>query len=286
MHPNLEEQLQQDRQRVHLLPSEKQFIKNRILAMPHTEQSPRLFIHFLSLFSSKKVLATALCVVVLLVSGIPLTYAAQRSGPGDTLHAFELQVIEPIEQVIAFSTDAQIAYSTDRLEERLDELQAIPEGHITHEQVVATNENIHEHVKDMLAIIPESPQPEEVNHLVTMSALLNAHEDVLTTAHQETTTIQALNDEVAEELSDQVEEYAHQQSTRELAETVQREAAETGALIQNDTDPTALAIRQTLQNVQHEATKGNLEEALQDTIDAKVQALTQDYTEENDESKT
>ncbi len=282
---NLEEQLHQDGQNVHLLKSEKQAMKNRILAMPMTEKSGQSIFNFLQIFQSKKVIAFAVF-AFLLFSGVPITYAAQHSGPGDFLHGFELSVIEPVEHMISFTNDSQIAYSIDRLEERLDELQAVPEGQITAEEVAAATENIQDYANEALAMIPESSQKEEVSHLIQISALLNAHEDVLTETQQEGEEIESLNDEVAVELSDQVEEYAKQQSKAELAETVKREVTETTSLIVGDDDPTSIAIGEILEDAQEEIDKGNLEEALQDTIDAKVQALTQDYTEDIDNEQT
>lgn len=281
---NLEERLHQDGQNVHLLKSEKQAMKNRILAMPITEKSGQSMFNFLQIFQSKKVIAFAVF-AFLLLTGVPITYAAQHSGPGDFLHGFELSVIEPVEHMISFTNDSQIAYSIDRLEERLDELQAVHEGQISDEQVAIATENIQEYANEALAVIPESNQKEEVNHLIKISALLNAHEDVLLETQQEE-SIENLNDEVAVELSDQVEEYAKQQSKTELAETVKREVSETTNLIGGDDDPTAVAIGEILEDAQEKIVKGNLEEALQDTIDAKVQALTQDYTEDIDNEQT
>ena len=279
---DISDKLKRDGQSVRLLQSEKQAIKDRVLSMPLEEPAKGFGLVFLTFFHSKKLVAMAVF-ALLLVSGIPLTYATQKSGPGDLLHGFELSIIEPVEHLVYFSTNSQVDYSTRRLEERLDELQEVPEGQITDEQFAIANDNVQEYADEALVAIPDATQKEVVSHIVKVSALLNAHEDVLIDNQQEVEEIEDLNNKVEMELSDQVEEYADQQDTTQLAEIIKQEAAEVSKLIEGSRDAESLAIAEQLRDAQEEALKGNLEGALQEILDAKVQALAQNYTEPTDE---
>lgn len=280
---NFDQQFQKQGKRVSLLKAEKDQILNRILATPLEQPKKPSSLSFFSIFLNAKFAVTA-GLALLIVASIPVTYAAQKSGPGDLLHGFELSVVEPLEHIAQFSPDAKVAYSTHRLEERLDELQDAPKGQITQEQIAIASENIQGYVNEALVVDPESPKKEVISHFVKVSALLNAHEDVIADTKQADQAIAAITDQVEGRLDDQVEEYAEDQTPGELAQTVQQEVKETTEILNDQTeDMDTMAIARQLEEARKEVSQGDLEEALQEVIDAKVQALAQDYTAPDDE---
>lgn len=282
---NFSQQFQRDGKKVTLLKSEKDQILNRILAAPVGEPKKKWSWNFFGVFANPKFTITALLALLILVS-VPITHAAQKSGPGNVLHGFELSVIEPIEQIIQFSPNAQVSYATNRLEERLDELQAASQDKITEEQIAIANENIQGHVNEALVSIPESPKKEVISHFVKVSALLHAHENVIAEVDQTKPIITGLTDQVENQLSNQVEEYAQDQTPGELAQTVQQEVQETAKLLADQPqDSDTIVIAKQLEGAQEELSQGDYEEALQEVIDAKVQALAQDYLDPADKSQ-
>lgn len=271
------DKLKKQGQNVHLLQSEKQAIKDKILSLPIQEPSNRGVLSFFDLFYSKKLVGMAAFAFILLGS-IPATYAAQKSGPGDFLHGFELSVVEPLQSIIHFSPQAQVSYSTRRLEERLDELQSTPNEEMTDEQIAIASENIQEYTNEALVVVPESSKKEIINQLIKVSALLNANEDVIARTKQNEPIIATITDQVEGQLSDQIELYAQGQAPADLAETVQQEVRATTEILEDQAQsPDTITITKLLEEAQKDISAGDLEEALQDVIDAKVQAIAQDY---------
>lgn len=284
---NFDQQFKKDGKQVALLKAEKDQMLNRILAMPIDEPKKQSSLSFFRIFFNVKFAVTA--VLVLLVAGTTsVTYAAQKSGPGDLLHSFELNVIEPIEEAIYFGQEQKIAYATSRLEERLDEIQNAPEENITEEESTTIVQNVQEQVDAVLRALPQqTDEKEKLNHLVTVSALLRAHEDVLTETEQPQLSIEDLNEDVADQLSEQVEDYTEDQTPADLAQDVQEEIAASNDIIEEiSNNPEAKDIQAQLKDAETETQKGNVEEAFEDVINAKVQALTINYIEEDPNEET
>src|SRR3990167_1457082 len=215
---DFETQFQKEGREVHLLRSEKEAIKQRILTMP--EPAPARYVtYFDSLYSGR--MATAALGLLIIVGSAPLTYAAQRSVPGDFLHGFELSVVEPLEEVVQFTFHTRIAYATNRLEERLQEVQATTAAHMTPEEVATVTENVQKHVQDIFEALPqETDKKDMVDNLIKVSALVNAHEDLLSQPSPEVSDMEDLNDAVTAELLDQVQEYALDKTQSELLQAV------------------------------------------------------------------
>ncbi|RJQ34129.1 hypothetical protein C4568_03260 [Candidatus Parcubacteria bacterium] len=272
---NTEEKFHTDGQTVHLRASEKAAIKKRVL----NTQVPKVSQPVPTFFPFVYVGRTALVgLLFLIVGGSSLTYAAQQSAPGDSLYHLEMYVVEPIEEAIQITPSAKIAYSASRVEERLEELQQIKED-VPSEEVAIASENVKAHVQNVLSVLPEQPETEKnVDQLVKVSALLNVHEHLPAFSDEGTQSIAALKEDVTSELTDQVSEYANGISPMDVVQEVQQTLMETSALIDDAATTTDNAIiAEHLANVQNEVVDGNFDNALQEAVDAKVQALTQEY---------
>src|SRR5690606_7533108 len=129
-------QAEQARQYVRMSAAEKQTIKDRVLNMPNPEKTGSGSHDYAGLngfsgllnklreLTAPKMLIPLAAVAVLAIGG-PVTYSAQQSGPGDVLHAFELNIIEPVQYNLQLSPEAKMAYSLDRLAERLNEFKTV-----------------------------------------------------------------------------------------------------------------------------------------------------------------
>src|SRR3989344_2150226 len=280
---DFETKFQKEGQGVHKRRSEKETIKRRILTLPVTEPIRRPVTPWGFLHAGR--FAAATFVFVLMLGSLPLTYAAQHSAPGDFLHDLELSFIEPLEASVQFTPAARVAYSTDRLEERLQELQHVIEEGMTSADAEVVTENVKTHVEEVLATVTENGDKKQtVDHLATISALLNVQEDVLAGSDGSIVGIQALNEGVTEELSRQIEALAEGREAAELVQAVQEAVSETSQIIEDELHGvTAPAVAEQLENVQREVLGGDFEEALHEAVDAKVEALAQEYVENAEE---
>lgn len=277
---NLEKKIHDDGQTVRLLPLEKQLIKSRILATSIQRPVPTFF----PFFHVGRVMAASL--IIFIGAGSSLTYAAQQSVPGDTLYHLELFVVEPLEEAIQITSAAKAAYSTNRLEERLEEVKEAHREDITSEEVTVVTQNIEDHVQQLLSALPDQEETEEnIEQLSRASALLNVHDDLLQPQDESTDTIPELREDVATELAYQVFDYIDENSAEDLIQEIQETVTETSDLIGDSATSTAsIAISEHLVNVQDEVTEGDFDGALQEAVNAKVQALEQEYSIQGTES--
>lgn len=283
---NIEEKFHNDGQSVRLLASEKEIIKRRVLRAGAEHPVPTFF----PFFHVGRIVAASL--ILFVAGGSSLTYAAQRSAPGDMLYHIELYVVEPIEAAVQITPTAKAAYSTNRLEERLREVQETRQEEIPAEEVAVVTKNIEEHVQQVLSTLPDQPETDKnVDQLVKVSALLNVQDDLLPASAENVDVISELQEDVANELTEQVSDYADENQPIDLVQEVQETVMETSELIGGAASTTENTdISEHLANVQDNVADGNLDAALQEAVSAKVQALEQEYStpdaEEAEEAST
>lgn len=269
-----------DGQDVHLLESEKLAIKSRILRMPNKESRPGFILSLVQLFSNSKIVITAVLTLVCILS-IPLAYASQKSGPGQLLHSFEIHFLEEIEQSFQFTKQSKISYSTNRIKERLLEMQDVSDNKLSVDETKMLTKNLEEHVDNVLAELPDDATDEEVEGLIAVSALLHAHQDVFSEANNEQEGIENLNDDVTQQLAKTVQKYADEQSSSELNALITENTNEALVLIQDDIqNPETQQVQEHLNAAKKEITDGDLDSALDEAIAARIEALAQEYTAE------
>ncbi len=265
-------------QTVQLSKAEKQAIKDRVLSTPLASAEGVKKIawqsSFASAFWSRKALFMAACVVILLGS-IPVTHAVQDSRPGDLLFNLELHLIEPIEEVFHFSEESKIEFAIERVEERLEELQDLPDGNLTAEQSNDTWENIDEHIDVILEAHDNLEQEEEIDNLIVVSGLLGAYDQESKFNRVE---IDNLIIEVDTQLTEGVEDYVSGQSEAELTGEIEEYIEEAQLLIGEQSDSNALLIQETLADIEEELEDGDVDELFEEIVDVYIDALTYEYS--------
>lgn len=274
---NLRKDLEKDGSSVRLLRAEKDALRQRILGADVQAEERRTLLEYI-LRSRNTRLATAI-LAVLVVVNIPFVYAAQNSAPGDLLHGLEIHILEPIERVIKISPETRIAYSIERMEERMEELGSIPDEELTPKDIAETNSGVQDQAQDFLdSLAGKKTKVGAVEQLILVSVLLNVHENELEDLRAESDEIEDMSDIISAKLSEEIEEYAEAQSPETLAQEIQDEIEEVDALIGGVSSSTeASEISNHLEEVGEQIRGGDLEAALGAAIDAKVQALSQSY---------
>lgn len=271
---NPEDKFAHEAHSLRLLAREKEALRQRILAHGAAPQQARP-----SFLLSPFVRFVAAPLALVLLISVPVTYAAQVSGPGDLLYPLELLIVEPIEETLHFSAEAAVPYHTARLEERLEELQdtdALTQGDA--EKLETLVENVEEHAKAITQALATTTDTEEkIKYLVKAKAIVEAHEEVLETFDSSTSDLASSSDEMAEAIEEASEEYANIEGETEISETITEILATLGT--------TTLATS-TLQDIAEEIESGDLEEALFLTTELQIELLKQHYLEPDDTQGT
>lgn len=263
--------LQEDAKQVHLLASEKTAMKARILSGAHisTPQhslvpSPFTSFHFFAR-------TTGIAFVLFVVVGTSLTYAAQGSNPGDTLYAFELGVVEPIEETFQRTPEKQIAYHTDRLEERLLELKRARKVSQEPASYVTFNTQVAEHADKLEeALKSETDSQRKVEALVEASALMRANEDLLEELHSETDTFDTSEKEVRASLSEATEVYGTEEDEDVIREALLEDLLETQVASTSDVT-TVSELQDALSDIEEEVRDGDVREAFKRITEVRVE---------------
>lgn len=267
MNPN---QLPEDAKQVHLLASEKSAMKARILESSHTKlipaSIPSPFLSF-TYIARMSVTAFALFIVV----GTSLTYAAQGSTPGDTLYAFELGVIEPIEEVFQRTPEKQVAYHTDRLEERLAELKQARKVSREPASYVTFNTQVAEHANKLeVALEREADTQKKVEALVEVSALMQANEDLLEDLNSETDTFDASEKEVRAVLTKATDTYGAEEDENNIRETLLEDLRDTSIASTTD-EATVSELQDILTEIEDQIEEGEIREAFKRITEVRVE---------------
>lgn len=115
--------LKKEAYKIRMTPDEKAAMKAQIFGVPspHTPRPSPYFI-FNFQFITK---AVALCLVVILVGGGGVAYAAQGSLPGNPLYAVKVDVTEPIQTALAVTPEAQADVHVELAQRRVEEAEAL-----------------------------------------------------------------------------------------------------------------------------------------------------------------
>jgi len=246
---DIESQFKKDADRVHLFKKEKDAVRMRIMGTAPSLQASPYARHFWM-----QILAAPLMLFIL--AG-PVTYAAQASGPGDLLYGIEISVVEPIEESLHVGHDSRERYHTQRLEERLDEVQdAQAEGTIDQDDQETVARNVEDHVEALVLSLAQDSEPEQkIPRLVKAKALVEAHEELLDEADVATSSdsiddqIENVSDTFAKDKEDAVEAVA------DAVADIQEDALDTAST-------TSPAIKGQLEDIAEAIQDGDLGEAL------------------------
>lgn len=259
-----------DRDGIRLLTQEKAALRRRVLsAAPARSRVPAFRFSFA---------ASAFAALLVLVSGSSLTYAAQKSGPGDLLHALELGVIEPVESSLSSAiASGGGEYRLDRLAERLEEFKDVQPGELDQNDVSDAIANVSSHADAALESARDrADSADRIEYLVQVSGLLEASEDILAALTTDV-SIEPVGDEVAEEIADQVEEYARGKDQKELAGIVSSALDDTNELLDGVTPPLSSETQADFQDIAEEIADHDFGDALQIVTQVQVDVLTSQY---------
>lgn len=178
-----------------LVPSEKADLKRTLMEYVdfHTPK-PAASRVTVSWWSWSHKIAVAVLLITLTTGGLGTT--AAYSLPGDALYAVKLQVIEPVELAVFSPTDDVLSEQTFLMERRLAEVQALLEttGSVSPDAAADVTAALAEYT-DAVATTLTTTNASSTRVLVTLdtaSALIDAHETLLT--GEESTTTVAVDD--------------------------------------------------------------------------------------------
>jgi len=195
--------------------------------------------------------------LMLFILAGPITYAAQASGPGDLLYGIEISVVERIQESLYLTHDSRELYHTQRLEERLDEMQdAQAEGVIDQDDQDTVARNVEDHVEALVLSLAQDSEPEQkIPRLVKAKALVEAHEEIL-----EESDVATSSDSIDDQIEDVSDIYAKDKEEAVIA------VADAVADIQEDAldlaSTTSPAIMGQLEDIAEAIQDGDLGEAL------------------------
>jgi|SRR3989344_4787752 len=273
-HP--EEKFKKHGEMVHLLSSEKDAVRRRIMvnnppAFPRAVPFPFFFVYR----------AVVVALALPLIIGIPVAYAAQTSSPGDSLHPLEIGVIEPIEEAFHFTPASKLEYHTARLEERLEEFQEIQETGATVDlqEIEQAGENVEEHADDISTVLSHTAEQEEkIGYLLRSKALVDAHEEVLKTMKADTEKIEASSDAIEQEILETSQAYLSLENQEEVEAVISDVLADLSEIASTTNATTTEAW---LADINAAMQSGDLEEAFSLTNEAQVEVLKQEYLQDD-----
>jgi hypothetical protein len=273
-----EEQIHRESKNVKLLTNEKAAIRARILTQSVHTPSPY--------FPFMPVVFRGIAIVFVLAIGaaVPLTYGAQLSRPGDLLYSLEIEIVEPIEESLHFSSKARFDYHIERLEERLSEVQKIEreEKEMTQEASDLVLQNVNEHADAVVEQADEAlPSEESVNQLVRATAILEAHSETFDELDIVTSTLNGLSDTIDTQLEESAEAFAEQEDNDDTfaATIVDKLDDINDSLLEVDDAELTRELEVRLMEATDAVTEGDLISAYELTTEIEVVVLTQQYLE-------
>jgi len=110
------------------------YIKNILVTMKKSVVSPFSFHSFVKV--------TALTLIILIGGGASLSFASEKTLPGETLYNFKISVSEPVREALAFNKQNKAFIQAKRIVARVDEIKALKEGGILTEEKSAMVKNL------------------------------------------------------------------------------------------------------------------------------------------------
>lgn len=223
---------------------------------------------------------------VLFVTIATLTYSTQASSPGDLLYDLELDVVERIEETFYRTPNAHARFASARLEERLEEFKEISDKNVLSENekkdIARANKNIEKNVDDVFTALPNTTDVESITKLVNVSALLDAHEEILheAGAEFETSALEVLQKEVGDKLDNETEEFSNTASPQEIINYIGAALIDINEHVSRDISLTSTSsIHQRLENAKEDLSTGDYNEALNSLLEAQIEALSDELAE-------
>lgn len=229
------------------------------------------------LLQSKVAMPVSVALLLILIA-TPLTYAAQNSRPGGWLYGVEIMIIEPAEELLTSPWQEQNEFATERLHERLNELQNSSPEQLDSETLSYISENIEDYALEVVLNESEQSPSLQIDQLVEVAAILDAQDELFSEAGTESQDIalaeQTIDIEIENEL-DMFIESANETEQKQLVESEINDVVE----LSKDTELTQeeeLLLEQAID----EMDGADYDEALQKILDAKISILAEQYSEE------
>lgn len=268
---NPEEIFKSDSEKVYLLRAEKDAMKKRILNRApvfHPQKSPFVFF-------SRMIFAP---LAVLLLVCVPVTYAAQSSGPGDFLYDIEIAVLEPVQETLQFGVDAKVAYHTARLEERLDELQSL--GDVEEEDLDRVAENVQDHARDITVTLASTTEnAKKITYLIKSKALIEAHEEVFEELHIDVDDVASTSEEISDDLIETSDALVEQVGEESIESVIIEAVEEIRDIASSTATTTQEIVNDQIEDITAALERGNLKQALDLSNETHAEALKERYLE-------
>ncbi|TSC79536.1 MAG: hypothetical protein G01um101425_467 [Candidatus Peregrinibacteria bacterium Gr01-1014_25] len=170
-------------------PKDERYLFRRILAeLPRRRSSPRFsLIHVLDWHLPYRLVATMACVILLMTTGVTVSFAAESALPGDVLYPVKIYVNESVQSLRQSTPTAKAAWAVERVERRLREAVALRvQRRRTPSRERMLLQYLRQHRKEaqaqIIAIAPEHTSAETLRLQSTLEATFTAYRDALTTA--------------------------------------------------------------------------------------------------------
>ena len=147
------------------------------------------------------------------IAGIATT-ASSTSVPGDPLYPFKVYVVEPIGQVLSFTQNEKVAFSTELAQNRLTEFQTLVQNHtLTSANEVslmsAFDTQFDDASSSISALVAKGDYPDALQATANFQTMLSAQVAALTSlgapaiSHLQATldTLSALNAELSAKIT-------------------------------------------------------------------------------------
>lgn len=174
----IKQQFKDEAKSVHLVARERDSIREAILGNEVEKLVPAQPSPFSFLLNPQwNRLVPIAAIFLFIIAGVPITNAAQQSVPGDFLYIFEVAVVEEIELHLHFTAESKNEYHLERLHERLDEIHTIREkSDVLNDYAPVVVREVAEHTEEVLRFGEMQDSKSDVDELVELSALVEAHE--------------------------------------------------------------------------------------------------------------
>ena len=187
-------------------------------------------------------------------------------------------IIEPAEELLTSPWQEQNEFATERLHERLNELQNSSPEQLDSETLSYISENIEDYALEVVLNESEQSPSLQIDQLVEVAAILDAQDELFSEAGTESQDIalaeQTIDIEIENEL-DMFIESANETEQKQLVESEINDVVE----LSKDTELTQeeeLLLEQAID----EMDGADYDEALQKILDAKISILAEQYSEE------
>jgi hypothetical protein len=259
-------------------PAPSPYIKNILITMSKNIGSPFSFHAFAKV--------TALVLIVLIGGGASLSFASEKSLPGEKLYDFKISVKEPVREALAINKEERASIQAKRIAKRVEEVQALKDsGTLTEEKSALvkelieeqsasfietatelTNEGNSEAVVETTAILLETLTDYSEAVSVESEAILENEDDIKTSDEEAGTTTEPI--ESASTMSTSVEEeLALRKISEEIVPEITGETlTDISAVIMSVTKSIETGLPEVLETIKEQAIEEEIIEAENDPL--------------------